>query len=118
MEYNGKIYWDGEGPKIQTKDKFIEWLKQFPEEQWFTFQVIPVGSINASNQSKLYHKWCDIIADEFGWDSGSEMHDYFKQQFNNSQSTKSFDTKQWSTYMSKVLAFANSNNINLPTGLS
>lgn len=118
MNYSGKLYWDGESPKIQTKDKFVEWLKQFPEDRWFTIDVKPLGNLNVSNQSKLYHKWCDILAEEYGWDSGDDMHQFLKKTYNNSESTKGMDTKQWSTYMTKVLSFASENNITLPTGLS
>ncbi len=114
--YETKIYWDGKAPRIQQKDKFIEWLSTFPEEQWFQMNVSPIGSINTSKQSKLYHKWCDILAAEFGWDSGREMHNYFKDEYNNGKSTKGFEVKDWTEYMIKVSAFADSNNIELPLG--
>jgi hypothetical protein len=114
--FTGNIYWDGKNPKIQGRDKFIEWLSQYPEDQWLSFTVEPRGSINDSNQRRLYHKWCDILYDEFGWDSSAEMHEFFKERFNNGQSTKGFDQEQWSKYMTKVAAFANENNINLPNG--
>lgn len=117
MNYNTKLYWDGTSPRIQQKDKLVEWLKQFPEDQWFEVDVKPIGKHNNTSQSKLYHKWCDIMAEEFGWDSGDEMHTYLKDTYNNGESTKGFDTKQWSEYMLKVQAFASQNNINLPQGL-
>jgi len=116
--YTGKLFWDGKIPRIQQKDKLIEWLSQFPDDSWFTIQVTPTGSSNNTDQSKLYHKWCDIIAQEYGWDSGDEVHEYMKKTYNKGQSTKGFDTKQWSEYMIKVQAFANENQINLPTGFS
>lgn len=114
--YQGNIYWDGKMPLIQTRDKFIEWLKQFPEDQWFSFEVNAIGSLNNTNQQKLYHKWCDILSQEYGWDSSDEMHEFLKEKYNNGKSTKGFDTKQWSEYMTKVLSFAGEHSINLPTG--
>lgn len=116
--YKGNIYWDGEGPRIQSREKFVEWLKQFPEDLWFNFEVTPIGKINDSAQRSLYFKWCDIMAEEFGWNDGQEMHDHLKQTYNNGKSTKGFTTKQWSEYMIKVQAFASSHNITLPTGES
>lgn len=116
MKYEGLIYYDGSKPLIQNKDKFIEWLSTFKEDQWFSITVVPVGSVNNTAQQKLYHKWCDIMTAEFGWDSRQEMHDYLKKTYNNGESTKGFDVKQWSEYMIKVSSFANSNGINLPTG--
>ena len=114
--FKGNIYWDGEGPRIQTREKFVEWLKQFPEDQWFSFEVTPLGSVNSSSQRNLYFKWCDIIAEEYGWDSGTELHEYFKDTYNNGKSTKGFTVKEWSEYMIKVQAFAHQHNINLPIG--
>lgn len=118
MAYTGKLLWLGGKPSIHRKDNLIEWLSQYPDDTWFELTVNPIGNINNSDQSKLYHKWCDIIAEEFGWDSGNAMHTYFKEQYNNKQSTKSFDTKDWSTYMNKILAFAGEHNITLPIGNS
>ena len=112
--YKGNLYWDGEKPLIQTKDKFIEWLKQFPEDQWFTFDVSPLG-LEATAQQKLYFKWRDILAEEFGWDS-RDMHDYLKKTYNEGKTTKNMTTEEWSTFMAKVLAFAGNKNISLPTG--
>ena len=114
--YPIQIYWDGVGPKIQNKQKFIEWLSQFPEDTWVTGEINAIGSLNNTAQSKLYFKWCDIIAEEFGWDSGQEVHVFLKTRYNNEKSTKSFDTRQWSEYMIKVQAFAAESNIKLPTG--
>lgn len=116
MGYETKLYWDGEIPRIQTKEKLIEWLKQFPNDKWFSLVVEPIGDLNNSKQQKLYHKWCDILASEYGWNSGDEMHQYLKGEYNGGKSTRGFDMKQWSEYMIKVQVFANENNINLPTG--
>jgi hypothetical protein len=118
MKYQGNIYWDGKTPRIQSKEKFIEWLSQFPEDQWFSMEITPIGTLNNTSQSKLYHKWTDIMAEEFGWDSGTEMHQFLKDKYNDGKSTKGFSTKEWSEYMIKVQAFAHSNNITLPTGTS
>jgi len=114
MKYEGKIYWDGTKPFIQTRDQFIKWLSQFPADQWFNFDVTPIG-LGASDQQKLYFKWRDILAEELGWDS-SAMHEYLKKTYNDGKSTKGLDTKGWSVFMSKVFAFAGSNNITLPLG--
>jgi len=116
--YQIQIYWDGEKPRIQYRDKFIEWLSVLPADTWVTGEVNVIGSLNNTTQSKLYFKWCDIIAQEFGWDSGQEVHEFLKTRYNSSQSTKSFDTKQWSEYMLKIQAFAAESNIILPTGNS
>lgn len=113
--YNGNIYWDGKSPLIQQRDKFIEWLKQFPQDQWFSFEVNPIGSINSSDQQRLYFKWRDILADYFGY-TQAEMHEELKRQFNAGKSTKSLDTKGWSQFMTQVLAFAGEHDITLPTG--
>ena len=114
--YQIQIYWDGEKPRIQYREKFIEWLSTLPKDIWVTGEVNVIGSLNNTPQSKLYFTWCDLIAQEFGWDSGSEVHDFLKTRYNNGKSTKSFDTKQWSEYMIKVQAFASESNIKLPTG--
>lgn len=116
--YESKVYWDGEIPRIQVKDQFIEWLKQYPSDSWFRFVVEPLGSLNDGKQQRLYHKWCDIIHQEYGWDSRQEIHEYFKATYNNGESTTGMDTRQWSEYMLKIQAFAAENNIILPTGLS
>jgi hypothetical protein len=114
MKYEGKLYWDGSKPLIQTRDQFIKWLSQFPEDQWFSFNVTPLG-VKASDQQKLYFKWRDILAEEFGWDN-IKMHDYLKNTYNDGKSTKGLDTAGWSEFMSKVLALAGSYNITLPLG--
>jgi len=114
MNYEGKIYWDGEAPFIQTKQKFIEWLEKYPKDQWFSFQVAPIG-LEATNQSKLYFKWRDILAEEFGWDNNA-MHNHLKKTYNEGKSTKNMSVEQWSEYMSKILAFAGDSNITLPMG--
>lgn len=116
IKFEGNLYWDGKDPKIQARDKFVEWLKQFPADQWFRIDVVLLGAANNTSQSKLYHKWCDIIQNEFGWDSKDEVHEYLKKTYNSGKSTKAFGTKEWSEYMIKVQAFANSHNINLPIG--
>jgi len=115
-KYQGNIYWDGTKPLIQTRDKFIEWLKGFPQDQWFSFEVSPFG-IGASNQQKLYFKWRDILAEELGWDSAA-MHEHLKKTYNGGKSTKGMETIEWSAFMAKVLAFAGSNSITLPMGES
>lgn len=117
MAYNGKLLWSGGSPLIQSKDKFIEWLKQFPDEQWFSLTVEPIGEINNTEQQKLYFKWRDILADYFGY-TKTEMHDELKRQFNDGQSTKGLDTKGWSLMMTQVLAFAGEHNVTLPVGNS
>lgn len=116
VKYEGRIFWDGQIPRIESKEKFIEWLKQFPDDSWFNITVEVKGSAN-TNQKKLYHKWCDILAQEFGWDSGKEMHEYLKDTYNSGQSTKDMDTKQLAEYMTKVSAFASMNNVTLPQGI-
>lgn len=115
MAYKGNIYWDGKTPLIQSRDKFIEWLKTFPEDQWFEFTVAPIGSVNESNQRNLYFTWRDILADELGW-TPAEMHKYLKDTYNGGRSTKGLTTKEWSQLMTHILAFAGENNITLPTG--
>ncbi len=112
--YEGRLYWDGEKPLIQTNQKFIKWLEQFPEDQWFTFDVSPLG-LEACHQQKLYFKWRDILAVELGYDS-QDLHRHLKFAYNNNKTTKGMSTEEWSTFISKVLAFAGSNNISLPTG--
>ena len=111
-----KLYFDGEKMHIQGKRELIEWLKTFGDDNWFELTINPIGNINTTAQQKLYWTWCDIIHQEFGWDSSKEVHSYFKETYNNSQSTKGFDTKQWAEYMNKVQAFAHQNDIKLPTG--
>lgn len=112
--YETKLYFDGEKPHIQAKDKLVEFLSKFGKDTWFEIVVKPIGT--TSSQSRLYFKWCDIMASELGWDSGQELHEYFKDTFNNGESTKSLDVKQWSQYMTKILAFAAEHNFTLPTG--
>lgn len=114
--HNTQIYWDGESPKIVKKADLVEYLKTYPPGSWFNVIVTPLGSSNNTDQSRLYHKWTDIIARELGWGSGNEVHKHFKEQFNNGESTKGFDTIQWSEYMMKVSAFAGDYRINLPLG--
>lgn len=116
MKYTGSIYWDGEKPLIKQRDKLVEWLSQFPADEWFDFDIIPLGKSNNSLQQKLYFRWCDIIASDLGWDSGKEVHKYFKTTYNSDKSTKDLDVKGWSEYMIKVQSFASENNIKLPTG--
>lgn len=111
-----EIYWDGESPKIVKRNELVDFCRSYQPGSWFSVVVTPLGTSNNTDQSKLYHKWCDIIAQDLGWDSGNELHQEFKKKFNNSESTRGFDTKQWSEYMTKVLAFAGEYNINLPTG--
>lgn len=116
MTYQGKIFFMEGKIHIKKKADLLTWLSQFPDESTFDFVVTPLGVSNNTNQSKLYHKWCDIMYKDFGWDSKSELHDFFKKTFNNGESTKNFDTKDWSEFMIKVQAFAHENNIILPTG--
>ena len=116
MKYTGSIYWDGEKPLIKQREKLIEWLSQFPKDEWFNFEVTLLGKSDNSAQQKLYFKWCDIIATEFGWDSGQHVHKYLKDTYNSGKTTKDFEVKDWSEYMIKVQAFANENNITLPLG--
>lgn len=115
MGYEGKLFWTGEKPLIQTKDKLVEWLKQFPDDSWFAFNVEPLGAINNTNQQKLYFTWRDILADYFGY-TKAEMHEELKRMFNDGQSTKGLDTKGWSLMMTQILAFAGDHNITLPVG--
>jgi hypothetical protein len=111
-----KIYYAKEtGIKIQGRSKFIEWLNQFPDDSWYEADIKPIGGPNESNQRSLYFKWRDIIAEDLGW-TQEDMHDYLKDTFNGGNSTKGMDTKQWSLFMTQVLAFASEHNINLPTG--
>ena len=116
--YTGKIFWSEQTLHIKKKNDLITWLSQFEEDSWFDIQVTPVGKANNGSQPKLYWKWCDIIHKEYGWDSSQEVHTYLKNIYNNGESTKGFDTKQWSEYMIKVQAFANENDITLPLGNS
>lgn len=116
--HNTGLYWDGQKINIVKREELVAYLETFGAGNWFSIVVTPVGTVNNTEQSKLYHKWCDLIARELGWDSGDEIHAEFKKRFNNSKSTKGFDTKQWSEYMTKVLAFAGEYNIKLPTGNS
>lgn len=118
MVYNGKLFWSEGKIHIQKKADLVTWLSQFPEEAWFDLVVTPKGVGNNTNQSKLYHKWCDIMYKEFGWDSKAEMHNYLKETYNGSESTKAFDTKDWADYMIKVQSFAHEHNIILPVGLA
>jgi hypothetical protein len=118
MTYQSKLFWSENRIHIQKRDNLVKWLSQFPEEAWFDIVITPKGAGNNTAQSKLYHKWCDILYKEFGWDSKAEMHEHLKLTYNGGESTRNFDTKDWSEYMIKVQAFANEHNINLPLGLS
>jgi len=113
MNYESKLYWDGQNPMIQSKEKLIEWLSKFPKDTWFTIDVIPLGN-PATLQQKLYYKWRDILAGELGWDS-KEMHKYLKSTYN-IKSTRNLTTEEWSLFMKNVLAFAGEQNISLPLG--
>lgn len=119
MVYNGKLFWLEGKIHIKNREKLVEWLSQCPKEEgWFDIVVTPLGAINNTNQSKLYHKWCDIMHSEFGMNSKAEMHEHLKKEYNSGESTKNFDTKGWSEYMIKVQAFAHEHNITLPVGLA
>lgn len=114
--FKGNIYWaKSTGIRIQGRDKLVEWLSQFPDDTWYSFEITPVGGANESNQRSLYFAWRDILAEELGW-TQEDMHDYLKKTFNGDKTTKGMDTKQWSLFMTQVLAFAGENNITLPTG--
>ena len=115
MGYQGKLLWNDGKPLIQTKDKLVDWLQQFPDGQWFSFDVEPIGEINNTEQQKLYFKWRDILSDYFGY-TKAEMHEELKRMFNDGQSTRGLDTKGWSLMMTQVLAFAGEHSITLPTG--
>jgi hypothetical protein len=114
--YNIAIYWDGEKALIQKREDMIKFMKDFPPGSWFSGVITPLGETNNTDQSRLYFTWCDILAKEYGWDSKQEMHEFFKKTFNDGGSTKGFTTKEWSNYLIKVQAWANSNGINLPQG--
>lgn len=115
-KFSGNIYWaKTTGIKIQGRKELIEWLSQFPDDTWYSFDIAPIGGINESKQRNLYFKWRDIIADEFGW-TQKDMHDHLKKEFNGNKSTKGLDSKEWSTFMTQVLSFAGEHNITLPTG--
>jgi len=118
MSYKGELLWLDKTINIKNKAGLVEFLSNYPDDTWFEINVVPIGKTNNTNQSKLYFKWCNILAQEFGWDSQGEMHEYFKNTYLDGQSTKGLDTKGWSEYMIKVQAFANEHSINLPTGYS
>lgn len=116
MGYETKLYWDGEIPRIQTKDKLTAWLaSNYKSDTWFKVTIEPLGE--GSDQQRLYFAWRDILADYFGW-SDTEMHEYLKKEYNGGRSTKGMGTKEWSKYMTQILAFAGEHDITLPTGKS
>ena len=111
--YEGAIFFDGEKPLIKQKEQFIEYLKTFPADSWFSFVVTPLGAVNNTEQSKLYHKWLDIIGNDLGW-THHELHTYLKGMLNGGKSTKGMNIDEWSKYMTKVLAWASEQEITLP----
>lgn len=114
MKYEGRIYFDGEIPIIQSRTSFIDWLKvNIPKDSWLDFQVIP--RTTTTEQQRLYHTWKDIIAEALGWDS-KDLHNYFKEHYNNNSTTKGFTVPDWVSFMNKIKAFAANKGINLPQG--
>ena len=116
MSYNTELYWDGQSPKIVRKEELIKYLEGYAPNTWFSLEVLPLGFTNSTSQSKLYHKWKDILADAFGWTT-REMHNHLKVYYNGGKSTKDMTTKEWSDFMIKILAWAGEEEIVLPLGL-
>ena len=114
--YETKLYFDGEKPHIQNKQALIKWLSQLGEDSGYNLTLTPIKELEVNSQSRLYFKWCDIMAVDFGWNSSKEMHEYLKDTYNGGQSTKGFDKREWADYMNKVQSFAHENDIKLPTG--
>lgn len=92
-----------------------DYLSSYPEGQEFVITISLVEELRSNNQNKLYWKWCELMADELGWNGGKdEVHEYLKKNFNNDESTTDLTTERFNTYMQKVSAFAGSNQITLP----
>lgn len=111
--YEGNIIYMGGVPHVQYRDRFIEWLKRFPEDQAFSFECSPIGSVNESKQRSLYFVYVDILATELGW-SHTEVHEFLKENYNGYRTTKGMTTKQWSDFLLKVQAFSADKGIVLP----
>lgn len=89
---------------------------------------VSIGELKRSNQANaLYWKWVGIIAKEIGYHP-DELHESFKREFIGvdqgidlfgniylrPKSSASLKKKEFSEYMNKVAAFAESQNIKLP----
>lgn len=112
-KYEGRVLWLGGIPKIQFKERFLEYLKNFPDDTWFSLEIAPCGPLNESKQRNLYFLWCNIIAEFLGY-SEVELHEEFKRLYLQGKSTKGMNTKQWSDFMLKVQAFSADKGIILP----
>lgn len=109
------------------KDRAIGYIQHIqPQRKTLVVDIKPYKLIRTSCQNRLYWKWIDIIAHEFG-NTKDEMHDIFRVRLlplierevegvslREPASTAKLTTTQFAEYLTKIEILALSMGITLP----